>query len=264
MNRKLLGLCAAVAMVGAGGAFAQSDVTDDNSTYRRDQAGDVSGKGADIGTDSSMQGRSSSTASNNELTGTVVKISGKTLWMEHMGAVVPLKIGASTRFDDPSIKRVKDLKEGQEIRASFVVQGKTTNVAQSISLSNDTSGRGGSGFKDQVNDQGVKDQGVLDQRGTLDDKSGVIDERGSTGADQDLDHGSMNRPMDPNSGTGGSGIDHGSDIGSPDVGRGGSGIDDSNMGSGSSSVPGSGSDVGSSSGNSGQTGSGSSSDQRTY
>lgn len=249
MNRKLLGLCAAIAMVGAGGAFAQSDVTDDNSTYRRDQAGDVSGQAADIGTDSSMQGRKSSAASNNELTGTVVKISGKTLWLEHMGAVVPLKIGASTRFDDPSLKRVKDLKEGQEIRASFIVQGKTTNVAQSISLSDDTSGRGGSGFKDQVNDQGV-----LDQRGTLDDKSGVIDERGSTGADQDLDHGSMNRPMDPNSGTGGSG-DVGTDL-DP-----GSGI---HHGSDIGPGPGSSSDMGSSSGNSGQAGSGSSSDQRTY
>jgi hypothetical protein len=207
MNRKLIGLCAAVAMVVAGGAFAQagsttsspqsSDVTDDSSTYREDQAGDVSGSTSGIGTDSSRQGRGSSgrdvgtsTASSNELTGKVVKISGKTIWLEHMGAMVPLKVAASTRFVDPSIKRIKDLREGQEIRASFVVQGKTTNVAQSISLSG-TSGLGGSGYKDQVNDK----------RGTLDDKSGVIDERGSPSDDQDINRNGMNRPVQPNSGT---------------------------------------------------------------
>ena len=72
-----------------------------------------------------------------ELQGELVKMEGKMLWVKHMGALVPLKIDKNTRFDDK-----KDLKEGQDVRASFTVKGKTTNLATSVSLQ---AGTGGSG-----------------------------------------------------------------------------------------------------------------------
>lgn len=70
----------------------------------------------------------------NEVTGKVVRADPSTVWIDHMGAVIPLKIDANTRFESAGIARPKDLKEGQEIRASFRVQEKITNVADSIWL----------------------------------------------------------------------------------------------------------------------------------
>lgn len=70
----------------------------------------------------------------NEVTGKVVRADASTVWIDHMGAVIPLKIDANTRFESAGIAHRKDLKEGQEIRASFRVQDKVTNVADSIWL----------------------------------------------------------------------------------------------------------------------------------
>ena len=70
----------------------------------------------------------------NEVTGKVVRVDPGTVWIDHMGAVIPLKIDANTRFESAGIARPKDLKEGQEVRVSFRVQNKTTNVADSIWL----------------------------------------------------------------------------------------------------------------------------------
>jgi hypothetical protein len=81
--------------------------------------------------------------SGNQLTGRVVKSDKKMVWLEHQGAIVPLKIDKNTQFNDPSLKRASDLKEGDEIRASFEVR-KTDNVATSIEKSM-SEGTGGSG-----------------------------------------------------------------------------------------------------------------------
>jgi hypothetical protein len=70
----------------------------------------------------------------NEVTGKIVRADDNTVWIDHMGAVIPLKIEPNTRFESAGITRPKDLKEGQEIRASFTVHNKTTNVADSIWL----------------------------------------------------------------------------------------------------------------------------------
>ena len=75
-----------------------------------------------------------------ELTGKVIKADSKTVYVDHMGAVVPLKVDKSTQFSDPNLKRAKDLQPGQEIRASYEVK-ETENVAKNISMS----GTGGSG-----------------------------------------------------------------------------------------------------------------------
>ncbi|HKD39928.1 MAG TPA: hypothetical protein VKB87_06520 [Myxococcaceae bacterium] len=70
----------------------------------------------------------------NEVTGKVVKADPNAVWIDHMGAVIVLKLDPNTRFESADVTRAKDLKEGQEIRASFTVHNKTTNVADSISL----------------------------------------------------------------------------------------------------------------------------------
>jgi hypothetical protein len=77
-----------------------------------------------------------------ELSGTVVKADGKTLYLEHMGAVVPLKIDEETQFSGEGVKGSRDLSEGQEVRASFTVEDETTNVAQRITVAGAAEPRG--------------------------------------------------------------------------------------------------------------------------
>jgi hypothetical protein len=69
---------------------------------------------------------------NKELTGNVIKSEANTLYLEHMGAVVPMEIGRDTTFS--GIRSTDDLAEGQQVRASFTVEDETKNVAASISL----------------------------------------------------------------------------------------------------------------------------------
>lgn len=79
------------------------------------------------------------TAETRELSGKVVKADSKTLYLEHMGAVFPLRIDEKTEFSGQGLSSSRDLSEGQEVRASFTVE-KTTNVARRISLAS-ASGR---------------------------------------------------------------------------------------------------------------------------
>lgn len=79
-----------------------------------------------------------------ELIGKVVRADRGIVWVDHMGAVVPLKIESNTKFESAGVTKASDLKEGQEIRASFTVKDKTSNVASSIWLEGATS-TGGSG-----------------------------------------------------------------------------------------------------------------------
>ncbi len=69
-----------------------------------------------------------------ELSGTVVKTDATTLYLEHMGAIVPLKIDEKTRFSGEGVKSSRDLTEGQEVRASFTVEDETTNVASRVAV----------------------------------------------------------------------------------------------------------------------------------
>jgi len=67
-----------------------------------------------------------------ELSGKVIKSEANILYVEHMGAVVPMEIGRDTRFS--GVRSAEELAEGQEVRASFTVKGDTKNVADSVSL----------------------------------------------------------------------------------------------------------------------------------
>jgi hypothetical protein len=67
-----------------------------------------------------------------ELSGRVIKSEASTLYLEHMGAVVPVEIGSETRFS--GVRSAHELAAGQEVRASFTVKRDTKNVAHRISL----------------------------------------------------------------------------------------------------------------------------------
>jgi hypothetical protein len=90
-----------------------------------------------------------------QLEGTVVKADRKQVYLEHMGAVVPVKLTNKTRFEGISIRQAKDLKEGQEVRVAFEIEDKTQNVATVIMLASDQPskmgeepGTGGTGMQE--------------------------------------------------------------------------------------------------------------------
>ncbi|MBJ6763097.1 RNA-binding protein [Myxococcaceae bacterium JPH2] len=163
--KKLVGVFVSMTMLGSGAALAQGDSASQDA--RQQTSGAAQGGSGAAGSDS-MQGASGTSSSSGsmdqggsgsagsassmtrdsmgqqELTGKVVKANSKMVWVDHMGAVVPLEVDSKTQFTDPSLKAAKNLKEGQEIRASFEVKD-TKNVAKSIAPSSAPStGTGGS------------------------------------------------------------------------------------------------------------------------
>jgi len=127
MNKKLIGLLAGTTLAIAGVAFAQSD---------------VSRGGSSMGTSSDTMG--SAQQSQNEITGQVIQKKGSTVFVQdHMGAVVPLKTDKSTKYEGFKGNALKEVKEGDQIRASFDVRRKTENLATLISLE-PAQGTGGS------------------------------------------------------------------------------------------------------------------------
>jgi hypothetical protein len=212
MTKKLVGLFASVALLGSGVALADDwKKQDDKQAGSVQQPGSASGGSGEVGNQGGSKpvdqgatgqgqmgqqqgqvgqqaqvGQDQGEQGSLQLTGTVVKSSTNLLHLRTDSGIVPLKVTRSTKFDDPSVKRAKDLKEGQQVRANFNISG-TDNVVTNISLSSDAgSDTGGSG---------------LDQ--PMDSDSGI------------------NQPIDPpmNDGSGGSGLgtqnpgDLGGDVG---------------------------------------------------
>ncbi|HYH95832.1 hypothetical protein [Hyalangium sp.] len=167
--KKLIGLFASVALMGSGVALANEGKKHDKEqtqTQGSMQPGsDIGGsgqQGSQLGTGTQTQvGQSGMTnqLSGNQITGRVVKSDRKTIWVEHAGAIVPLKVDKNTQFTDPNLKRASDFKEGEQIRASFEVR-KTDNVATSIEKSTGA-GMGGSGSDVMEPDQGINQPDTL-------------------------------------------------------------------------------------------------------
>ena len=272
MSKKLIGLVASVALLGAGSALANND--HDKIGSKDVQGSDVSAQSStdttrspSTSSDMGMQGSSSSTGdinsgvggsgtagtssstgmgstgssmgstdtmaqdkgmhdkmmkgssmgmndqmSGNELAGRVVRSDAKMVYIEDkLGAVVPLRIDKSTQFQGTSLKSSRDIKAGQEIRASFTVKNKTDNVATKIWSSTDMNqGQGGSGVLDTQ--QGLQGDQNLNDR-NLNNRD--LNDR-TLNKDQDLNKGqNLNDDQKLQPGTGGSGgfgTDQGKDI----------------------------------------------------
>ncbi|QSQ18687.1 RNA-binding protein [Pyxidicoccus parkwayensis] len=211
--KKLVGVVATVALFGSGLAFAQ-----DSSSTQQEPSSAQGGAGAagsgSMQHDSSMGGATqepgmggsgtSATGSTGsmsgqsamgqkELTGKVVKADAKTIYVDHMGAVVPLKVEKSTQFNDPTLKKAKDLQPGQEIRASYEVK-ETENVAKSISPSSGTGGSGDMMSPDQGINQGTGGTGM--------EKNKDVDQgTGGTGGSGSMDSTQPSQNTDINSGS---------------------------------------------------------------
>lgn len=65
-----------------------------------------------------------------QLDGKIARASGTMVDVDYEGAIVPLKVDKDTQFT--GVKSVRELKEGDQIRASFRLENGTTNVATKV------------------------------------------------------------------------------------------------------------------------------------
>ncbi|MCI0571454.1 MAG: hypothetical protein L0Y66_11925 [Myxococcaceae bacterium] len=194
MRTRILGLWTALLLLGGGSALASfqeqervrpGDVSNAQQAGQPPGAGDVTVEEEEavlIGEDEGVGGAGQCPAvqtPQNQLTGTVAKATGTSLFLEEPnGAIVELKVDQNTRFTDPSVKGLKDVRVGQDVQASFERKG-MANLATSILPWTAVGGAG--------------QEGVVEQP-AFPDPSGI----------RKSDEGGIKAPEEP--GTGGSGL----------------------------------------------------------
>jgi hypothetical protein len=217
MMKKMAGLLAGAALFG-GLALAQQDSTPSTTGSTSSSTGSSTGSsgsstsgigGSGLNQDQStlnqqatQQGSVPGQASGqiavgephggNQLMGTVVESKSHTLYLEHMGAVIPVRVEKSTDLAGLAGKKLTDLKAGDEVQVSFQVKNKIDNVATRISSS---TGTGGSGFQGLGSSEESRGSGI-----------GGSGSAGSTQPGEDVNVGKptppdeqpMKQPMDPN------------------------------------------------------------------
>jgi hypothetical protein len=128
------GLLAVGAVLALGAGVARADERHGDKTTAREQAGETASGGSATSARASSATGSTSEAAAKEITGKVLQASPSKLFLEHMGAVVEFNIAPDAKFSGGDFRSSRDLAEGQEVRASFTVENKTTNVAKELSL----------------------------------------------------------------------------------------------------------------------------------
>lgn len=142
MMKRFAGLLAGAALVG-GLALAQQDSTP--STGGTGGSG-LSQEQTPPSTPSMIPGQATGQtdfkAQGNQLIGTVVESKSHTLYLQHMGAVVAVRVEKGTNLSGLAGKKLTDLKSGDEVQVSFLVKNKIDNVATKIEQPTATGGSG--------------------------------------------------------------------------------------------------------------------------
>lgn len=138
--KKMIGMLAGVALLGAPVAFAGGDKAHDKNKDPAAQYESSSGSAQEGMGGSGTEGAAAQQAGS-ELSGTVLKVAGNTLYVQNEGAVVPVELSKSTQYQG-GIKSKKDLKHGQQVKAQVTIENQQKNVASSISLGSGTGGAG--------------------------------------------------------------------------------------------------------------------------
>lgn len=135
--KKWVGMLAGIALLGAPVAYAGGDKANKDTSA---EYGTEARSGAQEGMGGSgSEGAAATTGA--EITGTVLKVAGNTLYVQNEGAVVPVELKKDTQFSG-GISSKKDLKHGQQIKAQVNIENQQKNVASSVSLGSGTGGAG--------------------------------------------------------------------------------------------------------------------------
>ncbi len=112
------------------GAASADERQSTTSAGREETGGEAKSAGA---TSRTSEATSKAEGTSREITGRVLQASPSKLFLEHMGAVVEFNL-RETEFSGGDLRSSRDLAEGQQVKASFTVENKTTNIAKRVSL----------------------------------------------------------------------------------------------------------------------------------
>jgi len=115
-----------------GTGAARANERQSTTSAGREQAGDKA-TSADAPSRASEATSKAAEGTSREITGRVLQAGPSKLFLEHMGAVVEFNL-KDTEFSGGDLKSSRDLAEGQQVKASFTVENKTTNIAKRVSL----------------------------------------------------------------------------------------------------------------------------------
>lgn len=130
-----------------------------------------------------------------QLSGTVVQAGNKLLYVQHMGAVIPIRVDKDTKLG-LSGKKLTDLKAGDEVQVSFMVKNRTDNMATSIVMGPATGGSGfqGLGATEESRNLGIGGSGSAGTGATGEDANvGKDFPVGNVPLGQDIPHKPMDR-----------------------------------------------------------------------
>jgi opacity protein-like surface antigen len=146
MKKTLVGLVASVALMGSGVALAEEHqgAQKPQPGAQQQQMGDEVYGGS--GAQGQQQPGQAAMKGEKELTGIVVKSSARELHLRTEHGIIPLRVQRETEFPDPNVRRLRDIRDGQQVRARFVIE-QENNVARSISL---MEGVGGTGMEHEM------------------------------------------------------------------------------------------------------------------
>jgi hypothetical protein len=131
--KKLLGAVAGLALLGfTGGANAQG--MDQGSDSYNPSAG---------GSGTTSRGMQQPSMGMQSIEGRVLKAERSSITIESQGAAIPLEVKRDTTFQGTGVRAAKDVKEGQQVRASFEMKN-NKNELKSLEV---LGGAGGSGMQ---------------------------------------------------------------------------------------------------------------------
>ena len=137
MMKRFAGLLAGAALVG-GLALAQQDSPP--ATGGSGQTQEQKSSTTPPMMPGQATGQTDVKAEGNQLIGTVVKSKSHTLYLQHMGAVLPIRVEKETDLSALAGKKLTDLKEGDEVKVSFQIKNQIDNVATRIEQPTATGG----------------------------------------------------------------------------------------------------------------------------
>lgn len=122
---------------GSSGSMGGTGSTGSGSMGSGSQGSTGSQQGTLGGTQTGLQSQS--------MEGKVLKADRNSITIEHMGAAIPLQVQSSTSFQ--GVKSARDIKEGQQVRASFNLNSKgAKNELTSVEVIGGA-GQGGTGYQ---------------------------------------------------------------------------------------------------------------------
>lgn len=146
--KKIFGLFAVLTLVGSGAAWAEGGGKGGSGMQEQQPGQEQFGTGG------------TGAAGEQSIQGTVLKAERNKVIIDYQGAAIPFEVSRDTQFQ--GVTNVRELQEGQQVRASFEVKNKDKNELKSLEVM----GAGGTGAQQPGMEQPGIEQPGMEHPGT--------------------------------------------------------------------------------------------------